>query len=84
MCLGSNLAMLQMKLLTAVIYSRYRTVLEPGQEDALEPVGGYMGYPKSGKLMIRLEKWETLGTVSRPDSAISVGSGRTAGTMGTI
>ncbi|KAI9891898.1 MAG: hypothetical protein M1814_002283 [Vezdaea aestivalis] len=72
MCLGSNLAMLQMKLLIAALYARYKTVVVEGQDTSV--ADGYMGYIGNGKLMIRLEKWEASGR-SRPDSAISMGSG---------
>ncbi|KAI2633000.1 cytochrome P450 [Hypomontagnella submonticulosa] len=54
MCLGSNFAMHDMKLLIAAIYTNYTTHIV--DDDGVEPTDAYTGRPKSGSLYLRFER----------------------------
>lgn len=54
MCLGSNFAMYEMKLLVAAIYSNFASYVV--NDDGIEPTDGYTAHPKSGQLWLRFEK----------------------------
>ncbi|KAI6353484.1 hypothetical protein MCOR25_008970 [Pyricularia grisea] len=53
MCIGSNFAMNEMKLIFAAIYSNYTTHIV--DDAGIEQDDGYIAGPKSGRLWIRLE-----------------------------
>ena len=71
MCIGSNFAMLEMKMLVAALYTTFKTSLVEDQEDGMTPIDGYMGGPKANKLWIKIEKWDD---DDRADSAVSMRS----------
>ncbi|KAL2266087.1 hypothetical protein VTJ83DRAFT_5439 [Remersonia thermophila] len=55
MCIGSNFAMHEMKLITAAIYSNYTTHIV--DDDGMEnPTDGYASRPRHERLFLRLEK----------------------------
>jgi cytochrome P450 len=54
MCLGSNFAMYEMKLIIAAIYSNY--VSHIVNDEGIEPTDGYTSHPASGQLWLRFEK----------------------------
>ncbi|KAI4603981.1 hypothetical protein KJ359_000103 [Pestalotiopsis sp. 9143b] len=54
MCLGSNFAMYEMKLLVAAVYSNFATYIV--NDDGIEPTDGYTAHPKSGQLWLRFER----------------------------
>ncbi|KAI1866883.1 uncharacterized protein JN550_007430 [Neoarthrinium moseri] len=54
MCLGSNFAMHEMKLVVAAIYSNYTSHIV--NDDGIEPTDGYTAHPTSGQLWLRFEK----------------------------
>ena len=57
MCVGSNFAMINLKLVVASLYSNFRTVIaDDGEGKWMEPVLGYITLPKGRKLMIRVEE----------------------------
>ena len=53
MCLGSNLAIYQMKHIAAVIWTNFRTVIV--DDEGIEQEDAYTAQPKGKKLMVRLE-----------------------------
>ena len=53
MCVGSNFAMMNLKVVVAGLYTRWRTIIV--DDEGIEQVQGYVSPPKGGKLMIRLE-----------------------------
>ncbi|KAH8205411.1 hypothetical protein TruAng_000490 [Truncatella angustata] len=54
MCLGSNFAMHEMKLVVAAIYSNYMSHIV--SDDGIEPTDGYTAHPTSGQLWLRFDK----------------------------
>jgi hypothetical protein len=54
MCLGSNFAMYEMKLLIAAIYSNFVTRVV--NDDGIEPTDGYTAHPRSGQLWLGFER----------------------------
>lgn len=54
MCLGSNFAMHEMKLVVAAIYSNYTSHIV--NDEGIEQTDGYTGHPKGGQLWLRFEK----------------------------
>lgn len=54
MCIGSNLAMYQMKYIVAAIYSNYTTTIV--DDTGIEQVDAYTAPPKNDRLIIRLER----------------------------
>ncbi|ORY62503.1 cytochrome P450 [Pseudomassariella vexata] len=54
MCLGSNFAMHEMKLIIAAIYSNYTSHIV--DDEGIEPTDGYTAHPKSDQLWLRFEK----------------------------
>lgn len=54
MCIGSHLAVYQMKYIVAALYSNYSTVIVDDTD--IEQSDAYTAPPKSEKLMIKLEK----------------------------
>ncbi|OTA54176.1 cytochrome P450 [Hypoxylon sp. EC38] len=54
MCLGSNFAMHDMKLIIAAIYSNYTSYIV--DDEGIEPTDAYTGHPKSNSLYLRFEK----------------------------
>ncbi|KAK0617060.1 cytochrome P450 [Immersiella caudata] len=55
MCIGSNFAMQEMKLIVAAIYSNYTTHIVD-DEGMAQQSDGYTGRPKKERLYVRLEK----------------------------
>ncbi|KAK4443578.1 cytochrome P450 [Podospora aff. communis PSN243] len=55
MCIGSNFAMQEMKLIVAAIYSNYTTHIVD-DEGMAQQSDGYTGRPKNERLYLRLEK----------------------------
>ncbi|TID15282.1 cytochrome P450 [Venturia nashicola] len=53
MCVGSNLALYQMKYIIAAIYTDFKTIIV--DDAGVEQIDLYTAPPKSGKLIIRLE-----------------------------
>ncbi|KAE8345396.1 hypothetical protein BDV24DRAFT_125960 [Aspergillus arachidicola] len=53
MCVGSNLALQEIKLVTAAIYSNYRTSIV--DDDNIEPIDAYTVKPRGDKLVLRFE-----------------------------
>ncbi|QDS74881.1 hypothetical protein FKW77_003586 [Venturia effusa] len=53
MCVGSNLALYQMKFIVAAIYTDFKTTVV--DDEGVEQMDLYTAPPKSGKLIIRLE-----------------------------
>ncbi|KAK8084709.1 Cytochrome P450 monooxygenase cypX [Apiospora hydei] len=56
MCLGSNFAMHEMKLLVAAIYTNYTSHIV--DDEGIEPTDGYTSHPTSGQLWLRFERAE--------------------------
>ncbi|KAH8666749.1 cytochrome P450 [Xylariales sp. PMI_506] len=56
MCLGSNFALHEMKLLIAAIYTNYTTHIV--NDEGIEPTDGYTAHPTSGQLWLRFQKVE--------------------------
>ncbi|KAI0888201.1 cytochrome P450 [Annulohypoxylon maeteangense] len=54
MCLGSNFAMHDMKLIIAAIYSNYTTYVV--DDEGIEPTDAYTGHPKGNSLYLRFER----------------------------
>ncbi|KAI2610294.1 cytochrome P450 [Hypoxylon fragiforme] len=54
MCLGSNFAMHEMKLIIAAIYANYTSHVV--DDEGVEPTDAYTGHPKSGSLYLRYER----------------------------
>ncbi|KAK8045018.1 hypothetical protein PG993_005042 [Apiospora rasikravindrae] len=54
MCLGSNFAMHEMKLLVAAIYTNYTSHIV--DDEGIEPTDGYTSHPTSGQLWLRFER----------------------------
>ncbi|KAK6850699.1 Tryprostatin B 6-hydroxylase [Apiospora arundinis] len=54
MCLGSNFAMHEMKLLVASIYTNYTSHVV--NDEGIEPTDGYTSHPTSGQLWLRFER----------------------------
>ena len=57
MCVGSNLAIYQMKHIAAVIWTNFRTVIV--DDEGIEQEDAYTAPPKGRKLMVRLEALES-------------------------
>ncbi|QMW28307.1 hypothetical protein G4B84_003596 [Aspergillus flavus NRRL3357] len=53
MCVGSNLALQEIKLVTAAIYSNYRTSIV--DDDNIEPIDAYTVKPRGDKLVLKFE-----------------------------
>ena len=53
MCIGSNLAMQEMKLIIAAIYTNWRTVIV--DDDGIEQIDAYTTKPRSNRLILRFE-----------------------------
>ncbi|KAI9371521.1 cytochrome P450 [Aspergillus egyptiacus] len=53
MCVGSNLALQEMKLVIAAIYSNYRTAIV--DDDGIEAIDAYTVKPKGEKLILKFE-----------------------------
>jgi cytochrome P450 len=71
MCIGSNFAMLEMKMLIAALYTTFKTTLVENQEEQMTPMDGYMGGPKGNKLWVKIERWDE---DDGADSAVSMRS----------
>ncbi|OTA90131.1 hypothetical protein M434DRAFT_398208 [Hypoxylon sp. CO27-5] len=54
MCLGSNFAIHDMKLIIAAIYSNYTSHIV--DDEGIEPTDAYTGHPKSNSLYLRFER----------------------------
>ena len=54
MCIGSNLAMQEMKLIVAAIYTNYRTVIV--DDEGIEEIDAYTIKPRSNRLILRFER----------------------------
>ncbi|ETS78088.1 hypothetical protein PFICI_10150 [Pestalotiopsis fici W106-1] len=54
MCLGSNFAMYEMKLLIAAIYSNFASRIV--NDDGIEPTDGYTAHPQSGQLWLGFDR----------------------------
>ncbi|KAI0836327.1 cytochrome P450 [Hypoxylon sp. FL0890] len=54
MCLGSNFAMHDMKLIIAAIYTNYTSHIV--DDEGIEPTDAYTGHPKSNSLYLRFER----------------------------
>ncbi|KAK7943096.1 cytochrome P450 family protein [Apiospora aurea] len=54
MCLGSNFAMHEMKLLVAAIYTNYTSHIV--DDEGIAPTDGYTSHPTSGQLWLRFER----------------------------
>ena len=54
MCIGSNLAMQEMKLIIAAIYTNWRTVIV--DDEGIEEIDAYTTKPTSNKLILRFER----------------------------
>ncbi|OTB03616.1 hypothetical protein M426DRAFT_321539 [Hypoxylon sp. CI-4A] len=54
MCLGSNFAMHDMKLIIAAIYTNYTSHIV--NDEGIEPTDAYTGHPKSNSLYLRYER----------------------------
>ncbi|KAF1911220.1 cytochrome P450 [Ampelomyces quisqualis] len=61
MCVGSHLAVYQMKYIVAALYSNYSTSFL--DNTGIEQIDSYTAPPKSDKLMIRLEKLPRVSVV---------------------
>ncbi|RYP08761.1 hypothetical protein DL764_001672 [Monosporascus ibericus] len=59
MCLGSNFAMHEMKLIVGAIYSNYTSHVV--DDAGIEPTDAYTGHPASNSLYLRFEKVTTDG-----------------------
>ena len=55
MCIGSNLAMQEMKLIAAAVVSNFR--VEVVDDEGIEQEDSYTSQPRSGRLMLRFERW---------------------------
>lgn len=53
MCIGSHLAIQEIKLIVAAMYTNYKTEIAPGGDDGIEEVDAYTTRPRSGKLMLK-------------------------------
>ena len=53
MCIGSNLAMQEMKLLVTAIYTNWRTVIV--DDEGIEEIDAYTTRPRSNRLMLRFQ-----------------------------
>lgn len=53
MCIGSNLALQQIKLATAAIYTNYNSYIE--DDEGIEQIDEFISPPKSNRLILRLE-----------------------------
>ena len=53
MCIGSNLAMQEMKLIVAAIYSNWRTVVV--DDDGIEEIDAYVTRPRSNRLILTFD-----------------------------
>ena len=51
MCIGSHLALQEIKLIVAAVYANYKT--EIVDDDGIEEVDAYTTRPKSGRLVLR-------------------------------
>ena len=56
MCIGRHLAMQEIKLIVAAIFTSYRMEIAPGGDVDIEEVDAYTIRPKSGKLVVRLKR----------------------------
>ena len=66
MCVGSNFAMMDLKLVVASLYTNFRTVIaDDGEGKWMEPVLNYITLPKGRKLMIRVEEVSPVKQESR-------------------
>ncbi|KAF7719950.1 Uncharacterized protein PECH_005807 [Penicillium ucsense] len=54
MCVGSNLALQETKLVAAAIYSNFRTTIV--NDDGIEAIDAYTVHPRGEKLILRFEK----------------------------
>lgn len=64
MCIGSNLAMQQMKLITAALVANFRfaDVLDEGPRGGMLQEDTYTAHPSGGKLVVRIHAFETIST----------------------
>jgi hypothetical protein len=53
MCIGSNLAMQEMKLIVTAVYTNWRTVIV--NDEGIEEIDAYTTRPRSNKLILRFE-----------------------------
>lgn len=56
MCIGSHLAMQEIKLIVAAVYTNYKTEVAPGGDNEIEEIDAYTTRPKSGKLVLTFTK----------------------------
>lgn len=56
MCIGSNFAMQEMKLITAAIYTNYRTHII--DDEGIEQVDAYTAHPRANQLILGFERVE--------------------------
>lgn len=54
MCIGSNFAMHEIKLVVAAVYSNFRTYIV--DDEGIEQTDGYTCGPKGNKLFLRFER----------------------------
>ena len=54
MCIGRHLAMQELKLIVAAIWSNWRTVNV--DDEGIEEVDAYTTRPRSGRLIVKFEK----------------------------
>ncbi|KAK8069428.1 Tryprostatin B 6-hydroxylase [Apiospora phragmitis] len=73
MCLGSNFAMHEMKLLVAAIYTNYTSHIV--NDEGIEPTDGYTSHPTSGQLWLRFERIQPVKQQPLLDAALSETSG---------
>lgn len=53
MCIGSNLAMQEMKLLVTAIYTNWQTVIV--DDEGIEEIDAYTTRPRSNRLILRFQ-----------------------------
>ena len=56
MCIGSHLAIQEIKLIVAAIYSNWRTEVVEGGDEGVEEVDAYTTRPGSNELWLRFLK----------------------------
>lgn len=54
MCIGKHLAMQEMKLIAAAVFTNFTTEIAEGGDMGIEEIDAYTTRPKSGKLVIRI------------------------------
>jgi cytochrome P450 len=53
MCIGSHLAMQEMKLIVCALVGNYEVVISEGGDEEIEEIDAYTVRPKSNRLIVR-------------------------------